>query len=114
MRKLAFLCAVAGLTVATSLPAAAGDTYKFNLHNKSSQYVINGFRTYENGKWSKNWIDFTLKPGESAEMDWGSDDDGTCVVPFRVSWVGYEAEKFSVDWCKVSNIYMKDEGFAWD
>ena len=113
MRKLAFLCLLAGMTVATALPAAAGDTYKFNLHNKSSQYVINGFRTYENGKWSKNWIDFTLKPGEVAEMDWGS-DEGNCVVPFRVGWVGYEAEQFKVDWCKVNNIYMKDDGFTYD
>jgi len=112
MRKLALL-AFAGLTAFASLPANAADSYKFNLHNKSSQYVINGFRTFEKGEWSKNWIDFTLKPGEAAEMDWGS-DEGNCVVPFRVSWVGYEAEKFSVDWCKVKNIYMKDEGFTWD
>lgn len=117
MRKLAFLCLLAGMTagmsVGAALPAAAGDTYKFNLHNKSSQYVINGFRTFEGGKWSKNWIDFTLKPGETAEMDWGS-DEGNCVVPFRVGWVGYEAEQFKVDWCKVSNIYMKDDGFTYD
>lgn len=112
MKKLALLCAI-GLTALGSASAALADTYKFTLHNRSSGYVINGFRTFEDGKWSKNWIDFTLKAGESAEMDWGT-DEGNCVVPFRVSWVGYETEQFKVDWCKVSNIYMKDQGFTWD
>ena len=112
MRKFAYACLVAGMAAIAATPAAA-DSYKFNLHNKSSEYVINGFRTFENGEWSKNWIDFTLKPGEASEMDWGS-SEGKCVVPFRVSWVGYEAEKFSVDWCKVHNIYMKDNGFTYD
>ena len=112
MRSFAFLAILAALT-GTAVSAQAADTYKFNLHNKSSDYVINGFRTYENGAWSKNWIDFKLKPGESAEMDWGS-DEGNCVVPFKVDWVGYESEKFSVDWRKVKNIYMKDQGFSFD
>lgn len=46
-------------------------------------------------------------------MDWGS-SEGACVVPFRVGWVGYEAEQFKVDWCKLKNLYMKDEGFSVD
>lgn len=113
MRRLALFCLLAGISVGASAPATAAETYKFNLHNKSTQYVINGFRTFEGGQWSKNWIDFTLKPGESAEMDWGS-SEGACVVPFRVGWVGYEAEQFKVDWCKLKNLYMKDEGFSFD
>jgi len=115
MRKLMqvaiLVAAMAGLMGSSS--AWAADTYKFNLYNKSSEYTIIGFYTYEDGKWSKNWIDFTLSPGENAEMDWGS-DEGNCVVPFRVAWKGYEAEKFSVDFCKVHNLYMKDQGFSFD
>ncbi len=112
MRKVLFLCVMAVLA-GFGAAAQAADSYKFNLHNKSSDSVINGFRTFEGGKWSKNWIDFTLKPGELAEMDWGS-AEGNCVVPFKVSWIGYDAEQFKVDWCKVRNIYMKDNGFTFD
>jgi hypothetical protein len=47
-------------------------------------------------------------------MDWYS-DEGACVVPFRVSWVDYGAEDFSIDWCQnVENIYMEDVGFTWN
>jgi hypothetical protein len=81
MRKLALLCAVAGLTATTAATAAAG-TYKFNLHNESSRCVIDGFQTYEDGEWSEDWMDFKLKPGETAEMDWGT-DEGDCVVRSR-------------------------------
>jgi hypothetical protein len=113
MRKLSPIVIAALFGIVVAHPAIAGDTYKFNLHNQSSDYTITGFRTYEDGKWSKNWIDFTLKPGEEAEMDWGS-DEGNCVVPFKVEWKGYQAEKFSVDFCKVHNLYMKDSGFKYD
>lgn len=113
MRSLYTILIAALLGLAAIPSAMAGDSYKFNLHNKSSDYTIIGFYTYESGKWSKNWIDFTLKPGEEAEMDWGS-DEGNCVVPFKVDWKGYEAEKFSVDFCKVHNLYMKDSGFRFD
>lgn len=112
VKKVALFCIAAALG-ALSATAQAAETYKFNLHNKSTDSVINGFRTYENGAWSKNWINFTLKPGEAAEMDWGS-NDGNCVVPFKVSWIGYDAEQFKVDWCKVKNIYMLDKGFSFD
>ncbi|GEO80892.1 hypothetical protein ROR02_10230 [Pararhodospirillum oryzae] len=93
-------------------PASASD-YKFKLYNMTTQYTVNGFKTYEDGEWSANWLDETIKPGEYADMDWNS-NEGDCVVPFRVSWIGYETEQYQVDWCKVSNIYLHDNGFTWD
>ena len=91
----------------------AESTYKFHLHNDSTQYTINAFYTKEDGKWSKNWLDLTLKPGEEVEMDWGS-DEGNCTVPFKVGWVGYDAEEFTTDWCNLKNLHMKDNAFTVD
>jgi hypothetical protein len=113
MRSLCAIMVAAFFGLISINSAVAGDSYKFNLHNQSSDSVITGFYTFEDGKWSKNWINFTLKPGEESEMDWGS-DEGNCVVPFKVGWKGYEADKFSVDFCKVHNLYMKDSGFKFD
>ncbi len=33
--------------------AYAGD-YDFRLHNRSSGWIIDGFYTYQNGRWSNN------------------------------------------------------------
>lgn len=99
--------------VAISAPASASD-YAFRLHNRANGYTINGFYTYQNGRWSENWLDGRVRPGQSVDMDWFS-NQGDCVVPFRVSWDNYGADDFKIDWCKgVSNIYMKDKGFTWD
>lgn len=94
--------------------AATASDYAFRLHNRAEGYTINGFYTYQDGRWSDNWLDRRLKPGESVGMDWHS-NEGSCVVPFRVSWDDYGADDFRLDWCKgVHNVYMKDKGFSWD
>ena len=112
MRTLMVCAALLGAMLGAQ-PAWAGDSYKFNLHNRSSEYTITGFYTYEGGRWSKNWIDFTLKPGEEAEMDWGS-DAGTRVVPLQGGSKGYDADPFPVAFRPVHNLYMKDQGFTFD
>ncbi len=114
MRKLLFmlgLClAGAGAAGSNALPS----DYGFRLHNRAAGYTINGFYTYQHGRWSNNWLSGRLRTGDVADMDWYS-NEGNCVVPFRVSWDGYGADDFKLDWCKgVSNIYMKDKGFSWD
>ena len=93
--------------------ASAGD-YAFRLNNNSSGWTINGFYTFQNGRWSKNWLTSRVSAGRGVNLDWNS-DKGDCVVPFRVSWVDYGSEDFRLDWCKgVNNVYMKDNGFSWD
>lgn len=101
------------LALIAVIPASASD-YAFRLHNRADGYTINGFYTYQDGQWSDNWLDGRIRPGQSVDMDWFS-NQGSCVVPFRVSWDSYGADDFKVDWCKgISNIYMKNKGFSWD
>jgi hypothetical protein len=91
-------------TVATS--AAAGESYKFQLHN-DSKYEVTGFQTFEDGKWS-TWSGVGVAPGETQTMDWQS-DEGDCVVPFRIIYKDIETEQYKVDWCKISNITVHDD-----
>lgn len=91
----------------------AGD-YDFRLHNRSSGWIIDGFYTFQNGRWSKNWLRNPIVAGQGVNMHWAS-DEGNCVVPFRVEWRNYGSEDHRLDWCKgVSHVYMKDKGFSWN
>jgi hypothetical protein len=65
---------VMALGVALSLvstAAFAGPTYKFHLLNKTTQYTITGFQTYQDAKWS-SWSNVKIDPGEETDMDRGS------------------------------------------
>jgi hypothetical protein len=106
--------ALLGLSLATCAVDASASDYAFRLHNRAKGYTINGFYTYQNGRWSDNWLRDRVAPGHSVPMDWNS-NEGSCVVPFRVSWDNYGAEDFKLDWCKgVNNVYMNDQGFTTD
>lgn len=95
--------------------SAAAQNYNFFLHNRANGWVINGFYTQQNGRWSNNWLSGRVAPGRNVPMRWAS-QAGSCRVPFRVSWVDWGTQDFTMDWCKnnPSNLYMKDEGFTWD
>ncbi len=95
--------------------SAAANDYNFYLHNRANGWTINGFYTFQNGRWSSNWLKNRISPGNSKPMLWNS-DEGNCRVPFRVSWVDWGSQDFTIDWCKdnPTNIYMKDKGFSWD
>ena len=93
------------LGLAAARPAVA-EEYTFTLHNESD-YKINGFQTFEDGKWS-SWSSFTLAPGQSTPMNWNS-DSGECKVPFRIIYKDAETEQYTIDWCKVTNIHVKDD-----
>lgn len=103
-RWTALAFSFAGLTL--GLPASAGETYKFTLHN-NSQYAINGFQTYEDSKWT-SWTGVKAGPGQEIDMDWNT-DSGQCTVPFRIIYRDVETEQYSIDWCKISNIYVMDD-----
>lgn len=106
------LAAAAALAMSAS---SFAENYNFNLHNRANGWVIDGFYTYQNGKWSKNWLTTQVEPGQAVEMLWNS-QEGSCVVPFRVSWVDWGTQDFTMDWCanNPTNVYMKDKGFDWD
>lgn len=91
--------------------------YDFDLYNRTSGWVLNGFYTNEDGKWSKNWLSAKLQPGKSFHMMWNSaSDTGACVVPFKLTWDDYDsAEIYKLDWCKgIKNVYLKDNTFTVD
>lgn len=92
--------------------------YDFDLYNRTSGWVLNGFYTKEDGKWSKNWLSTKLGVGQSVHMVWSSvSNSGDCVVPFKTTWDDYDqAETYSVDWCKkpIKSIYLKDTSFTVD
>ena len=95
---------------------ANASDYAFRLHNKANGYTINGFYTFQNGRWGDNWLKggYRIRPGESVHMDWFS-SEGDCVVPFRVSWDNYGSEDFKIDWCnQPKTIFMQDQGFSWN
>ena len=111
MKRAAILSTILMLALVN---VASASNYAFRLYNRAEGYTINGFYTFQNGRWSDNWLRGRIRPGQKVDMDWFS-NEGSYVVPFRVSWDNYGAEDFKIDWCKgVSNIYMKDKGFAWD
>ncbi len=91
--------------------------YDFDLYNRTSGWVLNGFYTKENGKWSKNWLSVKLAPGKSFHMTWSATSNaGDCVVPFKATWDDYDqAEVYNLDWCKgIKSIYLKDNTFTVD
>jgi hypothetical protein len=95
---------------AAAIPAHA-ESYKFTLHNES-KYAIEGFETFEDGKWS-TWKGVEVGVGESQLMDWNS-SEGECKVPFRIIYKDVETEQYSVDWCKISNIRVHDDSVTAD
>lgn len=91
--------------------------YDFDLYNRTSGWVLNGFYTQEDGKWSKNWLTYKLPVGKSFRMQWSSaSDKGDCVVPFKVTWDDYDKpEVYRLDWCKgIKSVYLKDDTFTVD
>ena len=91
--------------------------YDFDLYNRTSGWVLNGFYTKEDGKWSKNWLSVKLQPGKSFHMVWNSaSNEGDCVVPFKATWDDYDKpEVYKLDWCKgIKSVYLKDDTFTVD
>lgn len=91
--------------------------YDFDLYNRTTGWVLNGFYTKENGKWSKNWLSTKLGVGKSVHMVWSStSNEGDCVVPFKTTWDDYDKpEEHTLDWCKgIKSVYLKDDTFTVD
>ncbi len=106
---------VAATLLISASTQVSAENYNFYLHNRANGWVISGFQTYQDGRWSRNWLDRRIRPGGSESMYWNS-QSGDCTVPFRVTWVDWGTQSFTMNWCNnnPSNIYMQDQGFTWD
>ena len=105
-----FLTSLGLLGALIAGPALAG-SYKFTMHNES-KYAITGFQSFEDGKWS-TWSGVNIPPGQEQVMDWQS-AEGACKVPFRIIYKDIETEQYTVDWCKISHIRVKDDSVTAD
>jgi hypothetical protein len=101
------------LSALAQTAAFAQSDFPFRLHNRSDGWTINGFYTFQEGQWSRNWLTQKIRAGQVANMDWNS-NAGNCTVRFRVSWDDYGAQEFRADFCKLKNLYMLNEGFRTD
>lgn len=104
------------LALLVSAPAANAAGMTFDIEN-SSDYIITGFYTGENGEWSSNWMDFTLEGGESAAMAFNY--DGPCDIEFFVTWKAEDGSNIdgdvtSIDICDANTIYFDGVEASYD
>ena len=110
-RSIATVCTGAlGLGLASS--AFAGEHWKFNVVNKSNVAAIE-FRTQENGQWSSNWIKDRIEPGDTFNMDFGT-DKGDCTVRTEIRFTDGTYFDADVDYCKVSTLNIFDQKLTWE
>jgi hypothetical protein len=113
MRHLFAVAAGAAILLAgATTPAAAAGHWKFDLHNNSAAKVLT-FKTQEDGEWSENWLPENVDPGETYEMDFGT-DEGDCEVRTRISFSDGTYVDANIDYCHASNIYVRNDDVKWD
>jgi hypothetical protein len=113
MRQLFAAAAGAALLLAgVSTPAAAASHWKFDLHNNSAAKILT-FKTQEDGEWSENWLPENVEPGETYEMDFGT-DEGECTVRTRISFSDQTYVDANIDYCNANDIYVHNKDVTWD
>jgi len=110
-RVLTVLTAAGAIALAT-VPAHAGSHWKFSVVNKSQTAAIE-FRTQEDGEWSSNWIKDRIEPGDSFDMDFGT-DKGDCAVRTEIRFTDGSYFDADVDYCKVSTLYIHEDKLTSD
>ena len=110
-RVLTVLTAAGAIALAT-VPAHAGSHWKFSVVNKSETAAIE-FRTQEDGDWSSNWIKDRIEPGDSFDMDFGT-DKGDCSVRTEIRFTDGSYFDADVDYCKVSTLYIHEDKLTSD
>lgn len=108
MLRIAVSALVLGLL---AVPASAGE-WKFELVNKSNASVLS-FKTQENGRWSKNWLEENVAPGETFDMDFGT-DEGNCTVRTRIEFSDNTHVDANIDYCKASVITVRNNDVVWN
>ena len=110
-RDLTVLAAACALALA-AVPVHAGNHWKFNVVNKSQTAAIE-FRTQEDGEWSQNWIKDRIEPGDTFDMDFGT-DKGDCTVRTEIRFTDGSYFDADVDYCKVSTLYIHEDKLTAD
>lgn len=85
--------------------------WKFDLVNKSAADVLS-FKTQEGGKWSDNWLEENVAPGETFEMDFGT-DEGDCKVRTRITFSDKTYVDANIDYCEAKTITVRNTGIVW-
>ena len=80
--------------------------------NKSETAAIE-FRTQEDGEWSSNWIKDRIEPGDTFDMDFGT-DKGDCEVRTQIRFTDGSYFDTDVDYCKVSTLYIHEHKLTTD
>jgi hypothetical protein len=106
------LAAAALLAAAFTIDTASANEWKFKVVNKSQTSAIE-FRTREDGRWSKNWISDRIEPGDTFDMDFGT-DEGDCTVRTQIRFTDGSYFDADVDYCKVSTLYLYENRLRWD
>lgn len=107
--------AAAVLPLVTSLAldgAAMGGEWKFKVVNKGTLPAIE-FRTQEDGEWSSNWISERVEPGDTFDMDFGT-DKGDCTVRTQIRFTDGSYFDANVNYCNVSTLYIFDNRLTAD
>ncbi|KAA2237430.1 hypothetical protein [Salinarimonas soli] len=101
------------LVLAFAIPApASAKRWKFEIINKSAAHVTS-FRTQEDGKWSKNWLEENVAPGETFDMDFGT-DEGDCSVRTRIAFSDKTHVDANIDYCNADKITVRNSGIVWE
>src|SRR5581483_5936275 len=112
MWKFAAIAAAVVIGASAVSTAQAAEHWKFKVINKS-RTAANEFRTKEEGEWSKNWISDRSEPGDTFNMDFGS-EEGDCTVRTQIHFTDGTYFDTPVDYCKVSVLYIYEHELRWD
>jgi hypothetical protein len=113
MSKVAsFLLGVAVIAAFACAGSAEAGSWKFKVYNKSNTAAVE-FRTQEDGEWSSNWITERIEPGDSFDMDFGT-DQGDCTVRTQIRFTDGSYFDANVDYCKISNLYIYENRLRGD
>ena len=112
--KLSRIAFGLGLVFAAAVtqPSLAGDHWKFQVVNKSQTAAIE-FRTQQDGTWSSNWIKDRIEPGDTFNMDFGT-DKGDCTVRTQIRFTDGTYFDADVDYCKVSTLNIFENKLTWE
>lgn len=111
--KLVFAAFLAFFALAVSAPGGVQATqWLFNLENRSTANVTT-FRTQENGTWSGNWLDEIIAPGETFEMDFGT-NEGDCTVRTRIEFTDGTYVDTDIDYCNMTTITVRNKDVVWN
>lgn len=109
MKKAVFTGVLIGLVVAAS--GASANQWLFDLENRSAA-SITSFRTQESGRWSGNWLEEIVLPGETFVMDFGT-DQGDCTVRTRIEFTDNTYVDANIDYCNMSTITVRNNDVVW-